>query len=94
MQKSATNILKGADVRLEGTFHLDVPPAGRPPQARNAASAVPQVRVAENHPDHAVLEITCSCGNKSYVRCQYNNISPAEDPSARPQTNQENKNAD
>ena len=94
MQRLATNILKGSDVRLEGTFRLDVPSAGPSPQTHNTPSAVPQVRIAENHPEYAVIEITCSCGKKSYVRCQYNNISPAGKQEARTQTNQENNNAD
>jgi len=71
------NILKSKDVMLEGEFVLD---SGRRPsfsiqhrKAGVAPSGPPTggVRIAEQQADFAVLEITCGCGAKHYVRCDY-----------------------
>ena len=74
MPKTACHILKGEDVKLEGQFHLDVTQGGAaiqgPKQNRTTLSA-PQVRIVQNHPEFAVLEITCSCGLKTNVKCEY-----------------------
>jgi len=34
------------------------------------ASGAEQVRIVERHDEYAVLEVTCSCGSKLYVRCE------------------------
>jgi orotate phosphoribosyltransferase len=71
------NILKSKDVTLEGEFVLD---SGRRPsfsihnqEAGVAPSGPPTggVQIAEQQADFAVLEITCGCGAKHYVRCDY-----------------------
>ena len=94
MKKPAGNILKSSDVKFEGSFHLDVEPAdSATPQQKNLAHAPPQVHIVENHPDFAVLEITCSCGTKSYLRCEYNNRPSASHEPEQTKTNEENNNA-
>ena len=30
-----------------------------------------QVQIVERHDDYTVLEVTCSCGSKIYVRCEH-----------------------
>jgi hypothetical protein len=76
----AKHILKGNNVKLEGRFHLDAGEvAPGPAKEKNGASATPQVSIVENQPEFAVIEVTCSCGTKTYVRCEYNaDKSPAE----------------
>ncbi len=72
MKKAAGRILKSNNVKLEGQFHLDAGPAVKcPPNERNAASAPAQVRIVENQPQFAVVEVTCCCGAKTLVRCEY-----------------------
>jgi hypothetical protein len=72
MGKSTGHILKANNVKLEGRFHLDLVPAGlSPPKRKNAASSTPKVRIVENHPEFAVVEITCPCGTKTHLKCQY-----------------------
>jgi len=74
MTKTACHILKGEDVKLEGQFHLDMAQAGAPvqgPKQNRTALSAPQVRIVQNHPEFAVLEITCSCGLKTNVKCEY-----------------------
>jgi hypothetical protein len=94
MQRTTGNILKSSDVNLEGSFHLDVEFAdSAPPQQKNVSHATPQVHIVENHPDFAVLEITCACGTKSYLRCEYNNVPSAGHEPEQTKTNEENNNA-
>jgi hypothetical protein len=74
MSKTAGNILKGEDVKLEGQFHLHVAQgesAGQGPKQNGTAMSAPQVRIVQKHPDFALLEITCSCGLKTNVKCEY-----------------------
>ena len=81
MPKLAGRILKANDIKLEGQFHLDVvqPRAGL--QKNNSAIlSTPQVRITETQSDFAVIEVTCCCGSKTYVRCDYATSSASEKP--------------
>lgn len=80
MGKTAGLILKSDDVKFEGQFHLDFEQADSGIEQKVCATpAVPQVRILENHPDYAVIEVTCSCGNKTCLRCEYNAAEAADD---------------
>ena len=81
MEDLAGRILKGDQVKLEGRFHLDVVQAETDRvKGKNVTSATPQVSIVENHPEFAVIEITCSCGTKTCLRCEYDRgQSPASD---------------
>lgn len=72
MEKTAARILKGSDIKLEGTFCLD---AGQPAPAvardKNNSSVPVQARIVEKQPQYAVIEITCSCGTKTHIKCEY-----------------------
>lgn len=74
MIRTAGRILKSEDVKLEGQYRLDAPQGGiagasiKPP----AASSVPaKACVLESHADHVLIEITCSCGTKMVLKCDY-----------------------
>ena len=72
MLKTGVNILKSSDVKVEGEFRLEIdPPTEQPPRLPDQAGASPQVRIVENHPEYALIEFTCACGNKSHIKCQY-----------------------
>ena len=74
MEKTMGRILKGGDVKLDGQFHLDVAQANSAKGGQKQAGsvlAVPQARIVENHPEYAVIEITCTCGAGMYLRCEY-----------------------
>ncbi len=72
MIRTAGRILKRNDVKLEGQFHLDAANAGlNLPKHGIAASSAPKVRILENHPEYAVIEVTCSCGAKMSLKCEY-----------------------
>lgn len=72
MMRTAGRILKSNEVKLEGQFHLDTAQAGLDsPKQQVAASSAPQVRILENHPEYAVIEVTCSCGTRMSLKCEY-----------------------
>jgi len=72
MIKTAGRILKSKDVKVEGRFLLDVANLGSDlPRAQPAALTAPKVRVLESHPQYAVIEVTCSCGRKMSIKCNY-----------------------
>ena len=72
MIRRAGRILKSNDVKLEGQFHLDAANAGSDlPKQKIGASSAPQVRILENHPEYAVIEVTCSCGTRMSLKCEY-----------------------
>lgn len=72
MEKMAGRILKAEEVKLQGQYYLD---AGGAPQnsasVSKTVSGTPQVRIVENNADYAIVEITCQCGDKTQVRCDY-----------------------
>lgn len=75
MDKPMGRVLKAEDVKIEGKFHLDIgQPSNRPAAsagAGNAVSSSPQASIVEHHADFAVIEVTCGCGAKTRVRCEY-----------------------
>lgn len=81
MPRTSGRILKAEDVELEGQYLLDIAQlkcAAGEPKKHIAASVTPQVRIVETHPEYAVMEVTCSCGTKMSVRCEYAGVmSPA-----------------
>jgi len=80
MPRLAGRILKAGDIKLEGQFHLDVA-QHRPIQQKdkNAVLSTPQVRIMEKHSEFAVIEVTCCCGSKTYIRCDYAAAQTSED---------------
>ena len=73
MGRTVGQILKAQDVKLEGRFQLDLFQVGTsgPQNANGASSTPPAARVVENSPDCAIVEITCSCGTKTCLKCEY-----------------------
>ena len=72
MIRPAGRILKSNDVKLEGQFLLDATDAGLDvPKQKIADSSAPKVRILENHPEYAVIEVTCSCGTRMSLKCEY-----------------------
>lgn len=81
MPRTSGRILKCEDVELEGNYLLEIPQitcsAGEP-RKKNAVTVTPQVRILESHPEYAVMEVTCSCGTKMSLKCEYAGaLSPA-----------------
>jgi len=74
MADKVSRVLKKDEVTVEGQRHLDV--AGsrtNMQQGRVAAASAAQARVVENSSEFAVIEVTCSCGKKTHLKCLYAN---------------------
>ena len=77
MRSTGTHVLKSSNVELQGRMQLDITSvAPSAAKAKGAKQITPQVRIAESSPEFAVLEITCCCGSKINVRCEYANSKP------------------
>jgi hypothetical protein len=66
-----------------------------PQTSQNAPGSQPQqVRIVESNSEYAIIEVTCSCGSKSYIQCNYADVFQAGqtlDPNQNaPQQGQEN----
>ena len=71
MENATGNIIKSDNVNLEGQFNLNLgQPVSNQTNVSNPA-AEPKVVIIENHPEYALMEVTCSCGSKTYIKCQY-----------------------
>lgn len=74
MANVSGHILKGENVKIEGQFRLDLGMlAPNSVEQRNKGHNTAQAKIVETNPEFAILEITCSCGTKTHVRCEYNN---------------------
>jgi len=72
MDKVRGRILKSNDVKFQGRLQLDMANIStRATKKQNSALAAPQVRIVEKHSEFAVIEITCSCGTKTHLKCEY-----------------------
>ena len=72
MAKIMRHVLKADEVALDGSLSLSMDAVAT--QDRSSPQSVPsnsRIRITENHPEYAVLEVTCSCGKITYVRCDY-----------------------
>jgi hypothetical protein len=85
MIRTTGRILKSEDAELQGQCRLDVPQlesARAAAQKPGAASGPARACILESHPDYALIEVTCSCGAKMVLKCDY---AGAQAP-ANPQT--------
>jgi len=72
MGKTTGHILKADNVKLEGQLYLDLANIqGRLPKEKNAGTSSPQVHIVQNQQEFAVIEVVCSCGKKTYLKCEY-----------------------
>lgn len=37
-----------------------------------------QARIVESNSDYVILEITCGCGQKSFIQCNYGNVAGSQ----------------
>ena len=66
-------IIRGDEVKLEGqvTLHLKQPPKATQSSSPKLANQFAKAVSIENNPEFAVIEVTCRCGEKMYLRCEY-----------------------
>jgi hypothetical protein len=71
MLKTTRRILKANEVAFRDPFHLNLDPAAAAGPASSSPAAGPSVRIAQNQPQYAIIEVTCPCGETTYIRCEY-----------------------
>ena len=72
MTRTSPKILKATDVELQGRFQLSAPqPGTAAATAAKPMTTQPAANIIENTTDFAVIELTCSCGQKTQIRCEY-----------------------
>ena len=91
------HVLKANRVQFQGPFQLSIDPAAaRTGHDRRPGSSPARIRVAEMHEEFAVIEVTCACGQTTFIRCDYAAAdvaaatkTPAERPGPGPRDPQE-----
>lgn len=79
MEKASGHILKSNNVKLEGRFRLGIgQDAPNSSNGRNITLASAQVCIVESHPEFAVMEVTCDCGAKTRIKCEYTDAQSTE----------------
>ena len=95
MIKTKGHILKGNNVKLEGSLQIGSVRSGNR-RSQETAGGRTGVNIIENNQQFALIEINCSCGEKIHVKCEYENSQPVnqqqEQPEKNQQTNGENNN--
>lgn len=87
MLTTTRHVLKADEVTFDSPFHLGLDPGAPGREAPpSCVSEDPRVRIAENGPEYAVLEVTCACGRTTYIRCDYGAAPP---PAVRQASTQE-----
>jgi hypothetical protein len=89
MVRTTGRILKSKDVELQGQFLLEPAPAkgaGAGPAPAQTHPVPKEARILENHPEYAVIEVTCSCGEKMVLQCRYAGEQTPENPQTQNDT--------
>jgi hypothetical protein len=77
MNKPTTSVIKNDDVKIGGKLRLGSAMSSAAPHGTSAVSqAAPSVggasaRLVRTASDHAVVEVTCPCGAKTTLRCNF-----------------------
>ena len=80
MKMAAGHILNSSEVELEGQFRLDIDSTAKGLTGRKSTAVVAaQAHIVESHPQFVVIEITCSCGTKTSLKCEYADAKPSTD---------------
>lgn len=94
MVRTSGRILRSEDVIIDGQYHLDRGQyeIDRDEAQPKAAVSVPtRVCILEDYPEYAVLEVTCACGAKICLRCEYAISKTREDSHAPDSTTVESE---
>lgn len=79
--ETSGRILRKDDVELDGRYQLDLGPGeieASEPVHINTSASEPQAIITENQTEYAVIEVTCSCGTKMCLKCEYSNNETSE----------------
>jgi hypothetical protein len=77
MNKPATSVIKNDDVKVGGKLRLGSAMTSAGPQSTTAMAqghhsvSGASARLVRTAGDHAVVEVTCPCGAKTVLRCNF-----------------------
>lgn len=74
MKTGTAKIFKQDDVQMSGSLELNYPLTSNV-QGHRQVSRIQkkaQVQVVEKTDQYAVIQVTCSCGKITNIKCQYN----------------------
>jgi hypothetical protein len=74
MRRKVIRVLKKDKVKVGGSVQLESVAGGVESSSGPAGSAAQQARIVESNNEYAIIEITCSCGQKTHVQCNYSNL--------------------
>jgi hypothetical protein len=86
MMQTTNRVLKSDEVEINGKCHLDISRTVSSAQSQqqgkagSSANTPVKAKIIDNNSDYALIELTCSCGKKTLVRCEYG-AQPAAKPS-------------
>ena len=76
MAKTATKILKSSSLSFDGPIkieNLDTKSnSATPVQNNQQMTADAKAIIVDNDPLSVTIEVTCNCGKKLYLKCNYN----------------------
>ncbi len=82
MIRKHMELIKNEQIRTGGTVHIGSGEKSVPVRPLTPSGAVPhepmQARIVESNTDYAVIEVTCSCGQKSHIQCNYVNTAKTQ----------------
>jgi hypothetical protein len=77
MMQTINRVLKSDEVEIDGRCSLSISRIIAPSQpSKNISSSAAKAKILDNTNEYALIELICSCGKKTLVRCDYGN-SPA-----------------
>jgi hypothetical protein len=72
MERNTERVLKSSDVEISGRITLPGIATGPDAPAGSARTSFPaNATIVENNSDFALIEVTCPCGLKTIVKCEY-----------------------
>lgn len=66
-------VLRSNEIKLEGQVQLKTrqPQSTVQPNSQKSPKQPVTAVIVENHPEFAVIEVTCCCGERMFLRCEY-----------------------
>jgi hypothetical protein len=78
MMQTINRVLKSSEVEIEGRCNLDIGRSVSTAQpGKSGVCAAAKAVLLDNNNEYALIELTCSCGKKALVRCEYGDVSAA-----------------
>lgn len=90
MSRRIVTVLKSAQVLVSGSVRLDIGGVAAPVRTSasiqadaHAGGAAQEARIVESNSEYAIIEITCGCGDKSLIQCNYAAVTEAGSQEAK-----------